>query len=37
LGMALDHAFYLGRSEVTPELIEMAWSNYFMVPGSAPG
>ncbi|MGH8567828.1 MAG: AAA family ATPase, partial [Gammaproteobacteria bacterium] len=37
LGMALDHAWYLGRTSVTPELIERAWSNYFVVPGNAPG
>ncbi len=37
LGMALDHALYRGRSEVTAELIELAWGNYFVVPGATPG
>ena len=37
LGMALDHAWYLGQTSVTPELIERAWNNYFVVPGNAPG
>ncbi|MGQ0592866.1 MAG: AAA family ATPase [Gammaproteobacteria bacterium] len=37
LGMALDHAWYLGQTSVTPELIEMAWNNYFVVPGTTPG
>ena len=37
LGMALDHAWYLGQTSVTRELIEMAWNNYFVVPGNAPG
>jgi hypothetical protein len=37
LGMALDHAWYLGQTSVTPALIEMAWNNYFVVPGNAPG
>jgi hypothetical protein len=37
LGMALDHAWYLGQTSVTPDLIERAWSNYFVVPGTTPG
>jgi hypothetical protein len=37
VGMALDHAWYLGQTSVTPELIERAWNNYFVVPGSTPG
>ncbi|MGH8566780.1 MAG: AAA family ATPase, partial [Gammaproteobacteria bacterium] len=34
LGMALDHARYLGREQVTPELIQTAWNNYFVVSGT---
>jgi predicted ATPase with chaperone activity len=34
LGMALDHARYLGETGVTPALVETAWNNYFVVPGA---
>ena len=37
LGQARDRARYLGRPvQLTPELIDWAWRNYFVVPSQYP-